>query len=871
MADTIRDLLITYTQPEAHVNKIYLPEIRNSGNKIKRLLKKGEYMSSITFSEKALAFIFKNIGKNNVYAVTFCSYIGNAYSELGEFGKALIYFEKAQNILSKLKNKIPFDEAALYNNIATCYSKRTRLISSNYHNKEEVNKAILNYKKSLNIYLKLYGENNKVVADLFNNLGIISTRIKKFDTAREYLFRSNEIYCKLYGNSCLPVSISLFNQAFYYKGIKNYRKAIESANRSLTILLKLKGLENFRTKRYNFLSLIYLEVRDYKKSLEFNDLEVSSIRKHFDSETNDFSNADANLTILEALSTRADINRSMYKDTGNKEYLLNAFDNYTKVIELLDILRLQYFYEDSKNILTVKSVSLYERSIEVCIELFKIYKDEKYINEAFEYSQKSKSLSLIENIKDYDAKLSANIPPVILKQETNLKKKISDLEKLLHEENKNPGKSLLNTEKLRNQLFNLKQKFETLIKKLEREFPEYFNLKYDFKPASADEIKKQIPEDTMVIEYFLGDENIFAFVFTGSKYYVSHISKSKSFDNKIKTYRNLLTQNTGIMDESAVTKFKELSYYLYKVLLKDILESHINLHSKSREGNIPVKNILIVPDNELNFIPFDSLITHNHNNVVSFKELPYLIKYFNIIFSYSIILYLKSINETKKKNILNILAFAPVFKDHNGKSKYSLTENFRNSLSPLNYNQKEVKEISKNFSGRYYFDKEAVKEKFVKNKKQFSILHFATHSVVDYEDPMYSKIVFSKSGKETDEGFLHTYEIYTLNSKYDLVVLSACNTGFGRMIRGEGIMSVARAFASSGSKNIVMSLWQVNDKSTSVIMKMFYRNIANGEKVGEALRNAKLKYLKNSDELKAMPFYWSPFISFGDNNSLVKA
>ncbi|MBK8553299.1 MAG: CHAT domain-containing protein [Ignavibacteria bacterium] len=189
----------------------------------------------------------------------------------------------------------------------------------------------------------------------------------------------------------------------------------------------------------------------------------------------------------------------------------------------------------------------------------------------------------------------------------------------------------------------------------------------------------------------------------------------------------------------------------------------------------------------------------------------------------------------------------------------------------MNFNQKEVKEISKNFSGKYYFDKEAVKEKFVKNKKQFSILHFATHSVVDYEDPMYSKIVFSKSGKETDEGYLHTYEIYALNSKYDLVVLSACNTGFGRMIRGEGIMSVARAFASSGSKNIVMSLWQVNDKSTSEIMKMFYRNIANGEKVGEALRNAKLKYLINSDELKAMPFYWSPFISFGDNNSLVIA
>ncbi|MBK8553298.1 MAG: hypothetical protein IPL53_20450 [Ignavibacteria bacterium] len=142
---------------------------------------------------------------------------------------------------------------------------------------------------------------------------------------------------------------------------------------------------------------------------------------------------------------------------------------------------------------------------------------------------------------------------------------------MLHEKNKKPLNPVLNTEKLRNQLFNLKQKFESLIKKLEKEFPEYFNLKYDFKAASADEIKKQIPKDTMVIEYFLGDENIFAFVFTKSEYYVRQIRKSKSFDDKIKTYRYLLTQTAGIMDENTATKFSELSYYFYKVLLKDIL------------------------------------------------------------------------------------------------------------------------------------------------------------------------------------------------------------------------------------------------------------------------------------------------------------
>ena len=107
-----------------------------------------------------------------------------------------------------------------------------------------------------------------------------------------------------------------------------------------------------------------------------------------------------------------------------------------------------------------------------------------------------------------------------------------------------------------------------------------------------------------------------------------------------------------------------------------------------------------------------------------------------------------------------------------------------------------------------------------------------------------------------------------MNSRYDLVVLSACNTGLGKMVRGEGIMSIARAFVSSGSKNIVMSLWQVNDRSTSEIMKLFYGNISKGEKVGEALRNAKLMYLRKSAGLRSLPFYWSPFISYGINKSL---
>jgi len=518
--------------------------------------------------------------------------------------------------------------------------------------------------------------------------------------------------------------------------------------------------------------------------------------------------------------------------------------------------------------LSVRTVPIYEKAIEVCIELYNNNKELKYIDEAYKYLQKSKSLSLIEKMKDNDAKDTSEIPHEVIKQEVSLNNKISELEKSLYEENKKRNKSQLKLDELRNKLFVLKQKLEAFIKKLEKDYPDYKILKENFKTAGSDEIVKQIPEDTIVIEYFLGDENIFAFVFSGSGFYVNQIRKKMNFDKNILDYRKSITQINISSDESSVIKFKKLSYFLYKTLLKNILAPHIDLINKNKKKGIPVKNILIIPDNELNFISFDSLITSDHNSSTNFKELPYLIKYFNIIFSYSIILYLKNSGEVKRKINQNIIAFAPVFKTREKVKSGSNCEIFRNSLSPLKFNQNEVRGISKYFSGEYYYNKNAMKEKFIKNKKHFSILHFATHSVLDDENPMYSKIVFSKSDKEGDDGFLHTYEIYSLNSIYDLVVLSACNTGSGKMIRGEGVMSIARAFASSGSRNIVMSLWQVNDKSTSEIMNFFYRNIAKGEKVGEALRIAKLKYLEKSDGIKSMPFYWSPFISFGANNSL---
>jgi CHAT domain-containing protein len=151
---------------------------------------------------------------------------------------------------------------------------------------------------------------------------------------------------------------------------------------------------------------------------------------------------------------------------------------------------------------------------------------------------------------------------------------------------------------------------------------------------------------------------------------------------------------------------------------------------------------------------------------------------------------------------------------------------------------------------------------------QYRVIHLATHSIVDDENPSFSRLIFSAGSDSTEDGHLHSYELYNLHLNADLVTLSACNTGFGKIQEGEGIMSLARGFAYAGCPNIVMSLWPASDKATAHLMEMFYQGLAAGLSKDAALRKAKLQYLNEADALSANPYFWSSFVFMGEPSPL---
>ncbi len=195
-------------------------------------------------------------------------------------------------------------------------------------------------------------------------------------------------------------------------------------------------------------------------------------------------------------------------------------------------------------------------------------------------------------------------------------------------------------------------------------------------------------------------------------------------------------------------------------------------------------------------------------------------------------------------------------------------DSLRGSMIRLNWAEKEVTSISELMNGEVYCYDRATEKTFKEKAPNAGILHIATHAVVNDVNPLFSKLIFSPDPNSGEDGFLNTYELYNLKLKATMVVLSACNTGYGKLVRGEGIMSLARGFMYAGCPSLVISLWSVDDRSTSELMKSYYIRLVQGKSKDAALREAKLEFLKNADEVKANPFYWSGMIFIGNTDPL---
>ena len=375
--------------------------------------------------------------------------------------------------------------------------------------------------------------------------------------------------------------------------------------------------------------------------------------------------------------------------------------------------------------------------------------------------------------------------------------------------------------------------------------------------VSLDEAEMLCPDrNTVILEYMVGDSSSCLWEITRSGHKLFKLPGRKVLQDQIESIRFALLKP----DNSNYDFFTKGGHSLYQVLLQPC-EPYFT--KKSR--------LIIIPDGILNYLPFEVLLTDNKGigPDPSYGNLPFLVKKYPVSYAQSASV-LKSLLQEQKKNAKTdtdykkLIAFGdPVYENENDTSAAKV-----NRYNRLEYSGKEIENISTFFRKgdvEIYLRNNAT-EKNVKREvelKKFNYIHFATHGFIDEAKPDFSSLVLTKEPNSEEDGFLQAKEIFNLNLNADLVVLSACQTGLGKLIRGEGMVGLTRAFMYAGTPAVMVSLWSVADVSTATLMEEFYRNLVKKKlSKTEALRNAQLSMLGN--EKFAHPFYWAPFVLIGD-------
>jgi CHAT domain-containing protein len=434
----------------------------------------------------------------------------------------------------------------------------------------------------------------------------------------------------------------------------------------------------------------------------------------------------------------------------------------------------------------------------------------------------------------------AGVDQKLLEQEKIIRSELFQTEQELYKlESK--GESTNELFAIRDRYSTVKHEYTEWMERVKKESPGYYRLRFDHQAISPQQVQQNLlkPGEAL-LEYFVGDSTLTVFGFTQSNKYLHQQKLPSEFIEKVDQLRTYLASND---DEKSKESFLASSAWLYDLLLRDCM-------SQLGTG---VTSLTIVPDGILGYVPFE-ILTDSGNSLGH-----YLISDYSVHYAYSA----TYLNEQFQKKSSGSTSFFAGFVSAGSEN---LTSD--EALGFLKGAQGEVASIVELLGRGSSVFNPATKKDFIQRAGEYKVLHLAMHSLVNDQNPMLSELVFSEDPSDSvKDNRLTAVELYNMQLNADMAVLSACNTGTGKAHRGEGIMSMSRAFAFAGVPSAVISLWQVPDKATSRIMVKYYHFLKEGNTKDKALQLAKQSFTKDYPQMKD-PFYWSGFIVTGSNAPL---
>ncbi len=792
-------------------------------------LRQSLYSQALVYFSKAEFHFKKHYNTNENHPNIASAYANEAicFQYMGATAKAIIYYEKAQQIFeAKLGKKHP-SILKIQAFIGFCYA----------HNEQ--------YENALAILIPLSTQSFEgqqgLKTNVFDKIGFCYARQKNWKALEKLM-------PQLIDETENTTFSSLTDKVLVYRNIGiNYRVAENYKQSSIFYQKALNLMDSVEKKDEKTMNLIYLEMANNAYDEHKTDKSI----QYFEKILNNRSDV-ANEISLEYYYTIFGLSLAYYQKfetNSNKDYLNKAIDLMEKSVNIILTLRNDYIEDSDKQFLNDDGNIVFDKLIEMLLRKNALEPDANIVQKCFTLSEQNKSMRLLEAIKG----LEIGKTSVLVDSIKAVKQTINKVENQIVAAQKDSAKT--NLEYWKAQLFDLNQEHQRLVNTLKVTAEADFKNLYQPDILSVESVQKGLNVDQTLLEYFVGDSSIFIFTINKSDAKVTEVKKDFPLEQWIQQMRTGIYGSflSKMRDDSLVkrtNRYVEAATQLYAKLVAPV-------------QNILRGSVVVIPDGVMGNLPFDALLMDKPTNIARPQNFNYLLEKHKISYCYSATLLNEMVKKTHRQTPKQpFLGFAPLFKKAN-----DTPQGNKNKFEPLD-NAAEITALQRIVGGDTLIGNKATKASFMQNAENYRMLHLSTHGKMDDKMGDYSYLAFAQTTDTTDYELLYTRELYNMSLNADMVVLSACETGIGELQRGEGIISLARAFAFAGAKSIVTTLWRVNDAATKELMLLFYENLKDGKSKDDALWLAKRAYISRHKNEAALPYFWSGLVPIGDMKAI---
>lgn len=774
---------------------------------------------------RAISILKEKTPEDEVNLARLYHSIAVAFDRLLDFERSLYYNQKALEIYERRNMMRDADANAIYLNIGACYQGLKQL-----------DKAIEYLQIGVGKSKVAQGEHHHRLINLYTRLGGVYEEQNQLDSAALYYDKAIGVVGYHHGKEHFLISELLAIKGIVVAQQGNYQAAADILDQSRRNYLATKENATDAIAPFTLISLNYQLAQAYFKLGQAN----SSIPN--------FALAS---TLFEELSQRMTEARQRFTGQQAKEML-----NYGLPI-------------------------IYDWAIQTELVLGEAKGNPKHDQQAFAYAENAKAILLLESLQEAKAKQIIGVPDSTIRQEQEIQERINGAERqaflLAQAGEENTDSAML---VVQDQLYNLRNDYEALKKKIEKDNPSFYQLKYQLAGIRLEEVKQQVlSAEQTLLEYFVGDSSLFVFLVQKDYHEIVEVKRDFPLEEWVEDlvqsltsyYRLPIEKRTDQIYKESLQSYIQLAQQLYQKLIDPI------------EDRLTTSELIIVPDGTLNYLPFGALLAGKPGRANQFATYPFLENRLTISYCYSSTL-LREMKQKKHRKAAtgSIIAFAPfseagrtrrdtifevaIEQLPSGQDTLIATDRIRSGeLVALPSSGVEAQKVSEIWSGRCLLGSEASEAEFKSVAENYRIIHLSTHGVIDTSSD-YSFLAFAQDADQTENEYLYIRELYNLLLNADMVVLSACKTALGRLQSGEGVISLARGFAFAGAKSIVTTLWVANDEATKDLMIDFHQELKQQKSKDRALKAAKAKLQK--DNTFAHPFFWASFIAVGDMSPL---